>query len=264
MSRESLKSVVRLIDAANDIKSVEDQFLHDLCRSIELNEMKTWGTPPSKTFKPSSMNCKRCSYYQIVGAETDAGAGTTHSRVGIVNSGTDTHIRIQDAISHMKDNGMDCRYLDVGDFVSNRNLEDIVVRERRGPETKLYNKKYNISFMCDGIISYKGRYYILEIKTETSNKWYSRTGVDKKHYNQAITYSLSLGLNKVIFLYIDRDMSNKKAYLFEVTDEMRQGVVDYITDVDGYVERNIVPPKEDIPKNICTYCGYQTQCRKDK
>lgn len=263
MSRDSLKSVIRLIDAANDTESVEEQFLHDLCRSIEMNASKS-NRKPSQTFKPSSMNCKRNSYYQIVGADTDDSSGTTHTSIGIVNSGTDTHIRIQDAIAHMQDNGMDCRYVDVGDFVFGRNLEDIVVREKNGPETKLYNKKYNISFMCDGIIEYKGKYYILEIKTETSNKWYSRTGVDKKHYNQAITYSLSLGLNKVIFLYIDRDMSNKKAYMFDVTDEMRHGIIDYIADVDGYVERNIVPPKEDIPKNICNYCGYQTQCRKDK
>ena len=48
MSRTSLKSVSKLIDLANDEKSVEEQFLHDLCRSIELNEEKGWGDLPSK------------------------------------------------------------------------------------------------------------------------------------------------------------------------------------------------------------------------
>lgn len=261
MGRASLKSVSRLIEAANDVSSVEEQFLQDLCRSIEISADKGWGIP-SKTYKPSSMQCKRNSYYQLMGVEPDRG-NSTHTMIGIVNSGSDIHERVQSAVEQMCENGMDCYYIDVEGFVNDRELHDIKVREKRGFETKLYNEKYNISFMCDGIIQYKKKYYILEIKTETSSKWYSRTGVDKKHYNQAIAYSLSLGLDNVIFLYVDRDMSNKKAYMFTVTDEMRQGLVDYIADVDGYVSRQIAPPKGDTEKRICQYCSYQTQCRKD-
>lgn len=262
MSRASLKSVSRLIDIANEEKPVAEQFLSDLCRSIELDDEKAWAIP-SKTFKPSGMRCPRENYYTLMGVEPDKGS-TSHSMIGIVNSGTDTHERIQLAVSKMCTNGIDCYYVDVGEFVKSRNLTDIVVREQKGFETKLYNKKYNISFMCDGIIKYKGKYYILEIKTETSNKWYSRTGVDKKHFNQAIAYSFSLKLDNVLFVYIDRDMCHKKAYMFEVTDEMRNSLVDYIENVNGYVERKIAPPKPDtITKGICNYCMYQTQCRKE-
>lgn len=262
MSRESLKSVARLIDLATHENSVEDEFLHDLCRSIEITEEKSWGTLPSKTFKPSSMNCKRYSYYQITGAKPDEGRAS-HTMIGIVNSGSDAHVRIQNAVMNMADNDMDCEWIDVGEFVSSRSLDDIVIREKLGTETKLYNKRYNISFMCDGIIKYKGKYYILEIKTETSNKWYNRSGVDKKHFNQAIAYSLSLQLDNVLFLYIDRDMSNKKSYMFTVTDEMRNNLVKYIEEVDGYVERQIAPPRKDVEKRVCNTCNYQTQCRKD-
>lgn len=263
MARTSLKAVSRLIDAANNKKSVEEEFLNDLCRSIEITAEKGCGLP-SKTFKPSSMNCKRGCYYQIMGIEPDKG-NASHTMIGICDSGSDIHVRIQSAVEGMKENGMDCEYIDVEDFVAQRGLPFIKVRGKIGAETKLYNEQYNISFMCDGIIKYKGRYYILEIKTETSNKWYTRTGVDKKHYKQAIAYSLSLGLDYVIFLYVDRDMNNKKTYMFEVTDKMREDLVSFIKDVDGYVGRQIVPPKdEDIPKRICQYCSYQTQCRRDR
>ena len=263
MSRASLNSVSRLIDIANNSASmsIENQFLQDLCRSIEMSADKGWKIP-SKTFKPSSMQCKRNSYYQLMGVEPDKGT-STHTMIGIVNSGSDAHERIQSAVNEMCENNMDCYYIDVEGFINDRELKDIAVREKLGFETKLYNEKYNISFMCDGIIQYKKKYYILEIKTETCSKWYSRTGVDKKHYNQAIAYSLSLGLNDVIFLYVDRDMSNKKAYMFTVTDEMRQGLVDYIEDVRGYVDRQIAPPKDDVEKRVCQYCAYQSQCRKD-
>lgn len=262
MSRASLKSVSRLIDIANEEKSVEEQFLTDLCRSIELDSEKYYKLP-SKTFKPSSLTCGVNSYYQIMGVEPDKGSAS-HNMIGIVNSGSDIHERIQSAISKMKDNGMYCEYVSVPDFIKSRELDDLVIREQHGYETKLYNTKYNISFMLDGIIKYRGKYYILEIKTETSNKWYSRDGVDKKHYNQAIAYSLNMGLDDVMFLYIDRDMLGKKTFLFHVTDEMRRNMIDYIETVNGYVERQIVPPKpENITKNICAYCNYQIQCKKD-
>lgn len=262
MSRASLKSVSRLIDIANDVKPIEEQFLTDLCRSIELDADKHWGIP-SKTFKPSGMRCTRNNYYTLMGVEPDKG-GSTHNNVGIVNSGSDIHDRMQTAISGMKENGMDCEYVSVPDFIKSRNIENLIIREQHGHETKLYNEKYNISFMLDGIIKYKGKYYILEIKTETSNKWYSRDGVDKKHYNQAIAYSLNMGLDDVMFLYIDRDMLNKKSFIFHVTDKMRKEMVDYIENVNGYVERQVVPPKpSDLSKAVCSYCGYQSQCRKD-
>ena len=204
MSRASLKSVSRLIDIANDEKPVNEQFLTDVCRSIELESEKHWGIP-SKTFKPSGMRCPRDNYYTLMGVEPDKGS-TSHNMIGIVNSGSDIHERMQSAISKMKDNGIDCEYVSVPDFIESRGLTDLVIREQYGYETKLYNTKYNISFMLDGIIKYRGKYYILEIKTETSNKWYSRDGVDKKHHNQGIAYSLNMGLSDVMFLYIDRDM----------------------------------------------------------
>ena len=220
---------------------------------------------PSKTFKPSGMQCKRGCYYQIMGVQPDE-SKASFNMVGICNSGTDIHVRVQTAVMQMKENGIDCDWVDVEEYVKSHDLDYLIVREKKGTETKLYDTRYGtyISFMCDGIIRYKGKYYILEIKSESSNKWYARTDVDKKHYHQAISYSNSFKLDDVLFLYVERDLLNCKCYKFHVTDDMRKEIVDFITDVQGYVERQIAPPKDDLPKNICNYCGYQTQCRKDK
>ena len=262
MSRDSLKNVSRLISIANTEVSVADQFIKDLDRSIQISESKYDGLP-SKTYKPSSMNCQRQSYYQIVGVKPDDGE-VKPAMTAICWAGTDMHERIQNAVSEMEQNGIPCKWINVGDYVKEQNLTDIVVREQKGFETKLYNQKYNISFMCDGIIEYKGKYYILEIKNESSNKWYSRTDVDSKHHHQAICYSLSLHIEDVLFLYIDRDMQNKKAYKFHVTGKMKNEIIEYIEYVDGYVKIGIVPPKpETILKTTCTYCGYKNTCKKD-
>ena len=187
----------------------------------------------------------------------------TASSIGITNQGSDIHVRIQRSILDMKERGMDCDYVNIADFIESREIPDVKVVSNVGVETKLFHEKLKMSFMCDGIIKYKGHYYIVEIKTETSSKWYSRTEVDPKHYNQAIAYGYVFGID-VMFLYVNRDMFDIKAYLFSVTDEMKRKFVERINECEGYVERQICPPKPtDIPRSVCSYCQYKSQCGKE-
>jgi CRISPR/Cas system-associated exonuclease Cas4 (RecB family) len=263
MGRESLKNVSRLIALANKPISVSESFLEDFKRSVLLTEEKNSGLP-SQTFKPSSLNCARGCYYQIMGVKPDSGS-SSFNMIGICNSGSDIHVRVQTAVMQMIDNGIDCEWVDVGQYIEDNGLDYLIVREKKGTETKLYDTRYGtyISFMCDGIIRYKGKYYILEIKTESSNKWYSREGVDPKHHKQAISYSNSLNIDTVLFMYVERDLLNIKAFEFNVTNEMRHNLIAFFNTVQGYVERKIAPPKGDIKPNQCRYCSYQTQCKKD-
>ena len=161
----------------------------------------------------------------------------------------------------MVNNGLDCEYVSVPDFLQSRGIEDIEVIDATGIETKLYHKKLNMSFLTDGIIKYKGRYYILELKTETSFKWGSRKGVDPKHYNQATAYSIAFGLDDVIFVYINRDILDMKAFMLEVSSDMKNDLIGKITNCDDYVSKGEVPPKptEASPK-FCQYCAYRSLC----
>ena len=210
-SRQSLKNICRLIESVQEELPLEQAFLGDLKRSIELTN-KAEGRPPSLTYKPSSMNCIRNMYYQVTGQEQDDGE-TPYTLVGICNSGSDIHERIQGYVARMKDNDIDCEYVDVGEYVKSRGLEDIEVVSKQGMETKLYHKKYNVSFLCDGIIRYRGKYYILELKTESAYKWQGRKGVDPKHYNQGTAYSMMLEIPQVVFIYINRDILDMKAFM---------------------------------------------------
>lgn len=262
MARNSLKNVIRLIDSVKETLPPEQDFLNDLKRSIEITADKDQRLP-SKTYKPSGMNCIRASYYQVSGIQPDP-SSSNYTSVGICNSGTDIHVRVQTAVDQMKDNGIDCEYIDVADFVRSRNLTDLEIVSKHGVETKLYHKKFNMSFMCDGIIRYKRHYYILELKTENSYKFMNRKDVDPSHHHQATAYSLAFGLDQVLFVYISRDVLDMKAFMFNVTDEMKESLVGYIEECDGYVSRMISPPKpEDIAKKTCTYCMYKSQCKKD-
>lgn len=262
-NRRNLKNLIKLIDIeANDIvEDTEVSFLNDLKRSIELTDTKN-SRKPSQTYKPSSMKCIRNMYYQVTGREPDEGE-TSYTLVGICQSGSNIHDWIQGAISQMKDNGFDCEYLDVAEFIKDKGIEDIQIVAKQGHETKLYHTKLNMSFLTDGIIRYKGNYYITEFKTETSRKWQTRFDVDPKHYEQAIAYSLAFGLDDVLFVYIQRDILDMKSYMFHVTDDMRNNLIAKIDECNKYVELNEVPPKPYQTKALCNYCPYMSSCISD-
>lgn len=262
MARGSLKNICKLINSAKQAQPIEQAFINDLKRSIELTENKN-KRKGSKYYKPSSMNCIRNMYYTRRGMKCDEDSAN-YVFAGICNCGTDIHERVQKYVELMKDNGMDCEYVDVSQYVKEHKLSHLKVVSKQGMETKLLHKTLNMSFLCDGIIRYKGKYYILELKTENSKKWWDRTGVDPSHYNQATAYSLSLELGNVIFVYINRDIFDFKCYMFRPTDDMKQDLVGKIETCDNYVSKITVPPIPDnINKKTCDYCSYKTRCRKD-
>lgn len=257
---QALLNVLNLVDAAKEELPIEQQFLSDLKASIEKQD-EVNARKPSKSYKPSSLHCIRNMYFQVTGAEI-ASERATSELVGICESGTDRHDRIQKAVMAMKDTGIDCEYVNVADFVHERELTDLEVVSQQGNETKLFNTKLNISFLCDGIIKYKGKYYILEIKTETSNKFWDRHDVNPDHILQGTAYSVNLGLDDVLFLYECRDNCAKKTFMLHVTDEMKMDLIGKITECDGYVNRLIAPPKpENVSKKACTYCSYSNLCK---
>lgn len=233
-----------------------------LRRTIELDAERN-NRKPSKSYKPSSMNCIRNMWYQMMGAEPDR-AITNYTSVGIAWCGTDIHLRVQAAVMMMREFGYDCDYIDVAEYIKEHNLDYLDVVSKNGPETKLYHKTLHMSFMCDGIIRFDGQYYILEIKSEASFKNQHRDCVDPKHYNQGTAYSIALRLSGVVFLYVNRDIFEMKAFLFRPTNEQKENVVGLITECDGYVSRMICPPKpEDISRRICEYCAYKDRCKRE-
>ena len=263
MARNALKNICRLIDVANNELPIEQQFLNDLIVSIEKNAEANSGKP-SQTYKPSSMNCERQMVYQVLGIEPESGK-TTYQLEGICESGTDRHIRIQQAIEKIKEIiNADCEYIDVADFVTQRNLKDLQIVSKSGMETKLYNKKYNMSFMCDGIIKYKSKYFIFEFKTETADKFYRRDDVDPNHYNQATAYALNFGIDNVLFVYENRNTLDKKAYIRQVTNEMKEELIGKIEYCNEYVGKLKAPPKpQNVTKKACSYCAYRYKCEED-
>lgn len=263
MARSKLNKLLQIVENATTEAPIEKQFISDLTYSIEKTDSSGVRTP-SKTFKPSSIGgCPRAIYYQLIGARPDEEQRSSFTLVGICESGSDRHIRIQQAISDMAKNGIDCEYIDVETFIKERGLEEeIKVVSKEGMETKCYSPLYNVSFLTDGIIKYKGKYYILEIKTMGTQKYIESKEVRNEHKAQGTLYCLLFHLPAVMYLYEDRQMLNKKAFLYEVSDDMKQELIHKMAYITDCVKNNTPP---DIPENKkCTYCQYVSLCNMNK
>lgn len=263
MARLNLTNLTKLVKGSTEEGVADSQrFLLELESSIEKTENKRHQKSGTLAYKPSSMNCVRMMYYSMTDAAKDEQAADC-GLIGICESGTDRHERIQEAVCDMKANGYDCEYIHVHNYLEENKLPDLEIIEQKGYETKLWHKTLNLRFMCDGIIKYRGKYYILEIKTESSFKWQPRAGVDSSHYTQACTYSHVFGIPDVMFLYENRDTCAKKCFIYTPTkEEISELVLDKIADCNRHLEENRVP---SIPTNIsaktCRYCLYKTVCK---
>lgn len=235
-------------------EGVASKFLDSLLNSIEYS---TKPYRPSPTYKPSCMKCLREMFFIMKQVQPDESPADA-SLIGISESGTDRHSRLQAAMKKMKD----FKYINIRSYILEHNLHHLQIKGDFGNEVLVYNKDYNMNFMVDGIIKYQDKYYLLEIKTEAGRKFYDREGVDTVHYNQAACYALSFGINEVIFVYENRDVLDKKVYLFKVTPEMINNVVTMINDCNTYLEANHIPPKPDTAGGkLCQYCNYRRSCR---
>lgn len=250
----------------NSIQDYAIRFIDDLYSTIKKIEKEN-ARPSSHTFKPSSMKCPRNMQFQIMGIEPETEL-INPSLVRIGECGTDSHLRLQHWINLMKENGINCEYVNVADYVRSRQSEGLlldleIVKEptEEEMETKLFNKKWNISFMCDGIIRYLDKYFILEIKTEASFKNQKRTSMNEEHIPQICAYYLSLGIPDVMMLYENRDTCTHKAYAVKVDDKMVwDNVLSKIEEVNSCIQEGTIASPHI--SNSCQYCRYKHKCRE--
>ena len=182
--------------------------------------------------------------------------------MGICESGTARHEMLQNYVMKMKDAGFDWEWIDPAKYVEEKNVPNMKLISHNGNEVKFFNSRYNMRFLCDGIVRLGDRYFILEIKTESCFKFDRHDDAWNPHKLQATCYSLCFGIDEVIFLYENRDVCSKKAFLVTVTDEMKEAVEDKIAEIDKAISEGYVPLKEETTSN-CQYCDYRRQCRRD-
>lgn len=212
---------------------------------------------PSKTYKPSTMKCERNMFFQIVGEKIDE-IEPAYNMIGITESGSARHEKLQYYLSVIHSERW--KYISVEDYLKEKNITHIEIIKKTNFETLCHDTRYNIRFKVDGILKYDNEYFILEIKTETDRKSFMRTSADPKHIQQSISYSLSLEIEKIFWIYEDRNICTQQYFITTVNDFDKASLIDKINRVNNFVSSNIVPEK-CVDRSECKNCKYTTACK---
>lgn len=260
------RRLLNLINNATKDLPANKKFLNDLMRGVERYNMQT-SRKGSRYYKPSGLKCMRQMYFVRMGAEQDL-TPSEYNSINMADTGTRRHEGIQEVLLAMQELGYDWKFVDVAEYVKEKQkfgkCLSLEIKGTQGAETHLIDKSLNTSFRCDGIMQRisTNEYYLLEFKNVISFKF---AQVDNEplaeHIKQVTCYCTSLDLDKAFVLYENRDNCELECPIIEITRDMKNNLVSYIQECEGYVERMIAPPKCGDKKN-CRWCSYKTICQK--
>ena len=256
MGLKSLLKVAQGQQAEN--VSFEDNFVKEYQEAVKRQEERERQPVPSDYFRPSSMyGCDRMLFFMRLLGNSKTEEPDV-KLIEIANSGTDRHLRIQHLVEEME--GVTC--LDLEEVVKEANLKGIntefVGWNEDHTEGRCKNDDMSIYFQPDGVINFMGKDVILEIKTESTYQHTNRYEPKLDHKYQATCYGMGLGIDYILFFYEDRNFCGKKAYLWKITEEMKESVLSKIARVNKAISVG-VPPEKDEDK--CTYCKYKHECK---
>ena len=214
--------------------------------------------PSSCTFAPSSMRCKRKSWFRLRGTAPDFLQEPDLVLDHTATVGTALHEHIQRVLS--KSLGED--WIDVQDYLTQFPIPYKYTIEKKGYESLIVVEDPPIKFACDGIIRQKGMYYLFEIKSTEYDSFLNLKETKHQHKDQIKTYSTILNIPNVLTLYIDRLYGNVKSFEFSVREEEMTEVRQGMAYVQQMAEANIAPEKLPTGDYLCSNCEYKLKCKE--
>ena len=255
-----LKSLIAVAQGKNaNSVSFEDKFLKEYQEAVKRQEERERQPVPTDYFRPSSMyGCDRMLFFMRVHGGGTGESDKDTNLIEICNSGTDRHLRIQKLVEDME--GVEI--LDLEELVREANLKGIKTEflgwNEDHTEARCRNEEMSIYFQPDGALRFMGKEVILEIKTESTYQHGNRYEPKEDHKYQATCYGMGLGIDYVLFFYEDRNFCRKKAYLWKISDEMKEAVLSKIARVNKAIKVGNPPAKNE---DKCTYCQYKNECK---
>lgn len=238
--------------------------LLDLYEQFALNDLqKRNSEPSSKTFAPSSFRCSRRSWFRLRGTEPDSVRQSDRALDFTAMVGTACHSTIQSLLISLSNN-MDpsiFEWVPLDKYLESHPIPYDYTIQVNGYETQFEIKHpYPIKFACDGIVRYKGKYYLLEIKTCELSSFQKLTSPKPHHLDQVKCYCTLLKLQDVWMIYQERQFGGIKSFthyvsLLDMDNTLTQ--FDYVMDC---VASNIAPRCLPTGDPFCNGCPYTTKC----
>ena len=237
------------------------EFLDLYEKSRDAKILSEYDDPSHKTFAPSSFRCRRIQWFRLRGVQPDKPktADSVLDFTAVV--GTALHGMIQETLA----DSLGDRWVDVGQYIK-ENLTDperyLLTTVPGSFETQVEILDPPVRFSCDGIIKWKDEYVLLEIKSSEFSSWSELTDPKPQHVDQTKCYCALLNLNRVFFLYIDRQYGGVKCYDVRHPSDNQTKILKEMKEVQELAEYHICP--DPLPKgdSWCTpaHCKYYIKC----
>lgn len=242
-------------NSATSCRFIEDYESH-VKSKIQLANLE----PKSQTFAPSSIRCKRISWFRLRGVQPDIDKHPDLTLNFTADIGTACHQIIQQNLIELyKDN-----WISVSDYLKQLAPTYAYSTKSSGYETQVKISDPPIQFACDGILSIDGKYYLIEIKSSDYSSFDQLTAPKSQHIDQIKCYAAILNISNVLVIYVDRQYGTMKCFELLVSSDEMAEVWDMFADVQSSVSTMIAPPR--LPKNDpwCTssHCLYYRKCQE--
>lgn len=214
--------------------------------------------PSSCTFAPSSMRCKRKSWFRLRNTAPDVLREPDLILDHTATVGTALHEHIQMLLSEAL--GEDWVPVDV--YLKQFPIPYKYTLSQNGYETRVEIEDPPLKFACDGIIKYRGVYYLLEIKSSEYDSWSRLTETKPHHIEQIQTYATYLNLHNVLTLYIDRLYGKVKSFEFSISEDDMSRIKQEMRYVQQMVVANIAHDKLPNGDYMCSNCEYKLKCKE--
>lgn len=214
----------------------------------------------SRTFAPSSLRCKRRSWFRLRGVEPDSIDTVDAELQFAADIGTACHELIQsDLKTELRED-----WIDVSEYLANKSIAHSYTTSNHGLETFVMFQDPPVKFSVDGLIRLNNKYFLLEIKTVPFNVWDKLTAPKDEHVDQVKCYCTMLDLNDCIMLYQDRQYGHIKCYEISVPECDKIEVLNGMQYVLDCVHSNIAPEGLDSSDKWCSsnYCQYYRKCKE--
>lgn len=224
---------------------------------------KSLSRPKHKTFAGSQFRCDRLSWFRLRGTEPDSQKQPDTTLNFIADVGTACHIRLQ---TILKD-GLGEDWISVEDHINELQTFPFkyeIQSDNNGLESFINIFDPPIRFACDGIVRIKETKYLLEIKTSEMSSWRDLTEPKPHHIDQVRLYASILDLDKILFIYQERQYGELKSFEISVSRAEKDKILSRMKYVKEMADAGVAP--DGLPKgdSWCTpsMCPYYQKCKE--
>lgn len=240
--------------------STSSDFLEDYEDAWKARIRKEQEEQSRPTIAPSSFRCARKTWFRLRETKPDSVPNPDMTLDFTAQIGTACHRVLQNQIKDMLGDG----WISISDYFESIHFPYTyeLTPSEDSLETKVFIPNLKLAFSVDGVVKYKDKLYLIEIKTSDYNSFKNLREPKAEHISQVICYATVLGIENVLFIYQDRMYGELKVYERTVSKYEMESTWSKIFYLLNNYEKNLPPEKLPVGDKWCNSCPYSVKCKQ--